>query len=345
MRRRLLPRERIAAAIAYRQPDIVPLRVLPAAGGLHEHGARLVDLIRRCGHDFGPLDDVAIPPQPPLTDFDPDGRYHAIRTDDWGTTWEFRIFGVWGHPIRRPLDDWANLATFRPPAPPGPPTPDQVAACASHRQRFYHLTGWGSIFEKMHSVRRFEDVLIDLAEDNAHINRLGDVLVEHALADVQRAIALGADGINFGDDFGTQTAAIVSPAVWRRFFKPRYATLFEPIRRAGRHISFHSCGQIGELLDDFRELGVDVLWPQLTAFDLPDLARRCRQLGLAVELHPDRGDLMQHATPASIRDYVRRIIDIFDTPAGGSWLYIEIDPGFAWPNVEALFEVAMQLRG
>ena len=99
------------------------------------------------------------------------------------------------------------------------------------------------------------------------------------------------------------------------------------------------------MLEDFRELGVDVLWPQLTAFDLPDLARRCRQLGLAVELHPDRGDLMQHATPASIRDYVRRMLDTFETPAGGSWLYIEIDPGFVWPNVEALFEVAMELRG
>ena len=92
-------------------------------------------------------------------------------------------------------------------------------------------------------------------------------------------------------------------------------------------------------------MGVDVLWPQLTAFDLNDLARRLRDLRLAVELHPDRGDLMQRRKPDDVRSYVLRLVDTFDTLGGGSILYIEIDPGFPWPNVEALFRVAMELRG
>jgi hypothetical protein len=29
---------------------------------------------------------------------------------------------------------------------------------------------------------------------------------------------------------------------------------------------------------------------------------------------------------------------------GGSWLYIEVDPGFPYENVEALFQVAMEAR-
>jgi hypothetical protein len=91
-------------------------------------------------------------------------------------------------------------------------------------------------------------------------------------------------------------------------------------------------------------LGVDVLWPQLTAFDVPDLARRSRELGLALELHPDRGDLMQRGTPDDVRTYVHRLLDTFDTYSGGSLLYVEVDPGFPWANVEALFETAMELR-
>jgi hypothetical protein len=185
---------------------------------------------------------------------------------------------------------------------------------------------------------------MDIAFDTLEINRIADIITENCEGWVRRALALGADGVSFGDDFGTQTAPILSLAAWRRFFRPRYKALFEPVLRAGKRIFFHSCGQIAPFLEELRELGVGAIWPQLTAFDLPDLARRCRELGLAVQLHPDRGELMQRGTPQQVRDYVHRMLDTFDTPGGGSWLYIEIDPGFPWANVEALFETAMELR-
>jgi hypothetical protein len=53
---------------------------------------------------------------------------------------------------------------------------------------------------------------------------------------------------------------------------------------------------------------------------------------------------MQRGSPGEVRDYVLRMLDDFRTADGGSWLYIEIDPGFPWPNVEALFKVAMEVR-
>ena len=53
---------------------------------------------------------------------------------------------------------------------------------------------------------------------------------------------------------------------------------------------------------------------------------------------------MQNAPPQDVRDYVMRLIDTFDTLSGGSWLYLEVDPGFASANVEALFETVMELR-
>ena len=43
----------------------------------------------------------------------PDGKYHAIKTDDWGTTWEYRIYGVWGHPIGWPLEDIGQARFLR----------------------------------------------------------------------------------------------------------------------------------------------------------------------------------------------------------------------------------------
>jgi hypothetical protein len=75
-----------------------------------------------------------------------------------------------------------------------------------------------------------------------------------------------------------------------------------------------------------------------------EASRRCLDLGLAVELHPNRGDLMQRAKPQEVRDYVLRLMDTFQTGQGGSWLYIEIDPVFPYANVEALFQTTMELR-
>ena len=102
-------RERVEAALAFRAPDAIPLQISAAPGGLYEHGSKLLDRIRGCGHDFGTFDDLRLPEPPPATDFDPDGSYHAIWTDEWGVTWEYRLFGVWGHPLKRPLVfDWAG---------------------------------------------------------------------------------------------------------------------------------------------------------------------------------------------------------------------------------------------
>ena len=121
--------------------------------------------------------------------------------------------------------------------------------------------------------------------------------------------------------------------------------VLQRVRAAGKPVFFHVCGHVAPILADLKQLGVDVVWPQLTAYRLPELISSCRDLGLCVELHPDRGDLMQRGTPAQIREDVLRLVERFGADRGGSWLYLEVDPGFPWRNVEALFTVAAQLRG
>jgi hypothetical protein len=185
---------------------------------------------------------------------------------------------------------------------------------------------------------------MDLGLDCAEVNSLADLIVDHQRRLISRSLGLGVDGVAFGDDFGTQTAMLMSPETWRRFFKPRYRELFAPIRAAGRHVFFHCCGRVPEILPDLAEIGVDVIWPQLTAYDTAELARICRDVGLAIEVHPDRGEMMQKRDPDRVRDYVLGLVERFDLVHGGGWLYLEVDPGFDFANVEALFEVAMELR-
>jgi hypothetical protein len=343
----MLPRDRVLTTLDFKPPDRLPIQVHPSPGGLFEHGQKLLDLIHKCPCDFGDLGDLALP-QPPPEDFDPDSSYHRVTTDVWGVSWKYRIFGVWGHPYNEPLADIDKLDTYKPPQPPplsGPEFEEAKTAVARHKQKYFCIGDGGMIWEQMHFLRPYEDCLMDIIEDTPEINRIADMITEYLEGCVRHHLATGSDAIQFFDDFGTQRAPIFSPALWRRFFKPRYERLCAPIRRAGKKIFFHSCGQIMPLLEDFAELGVNAIWPQLPLFDPLELARRCRSLGLAVTLHPDRGNLMQHGTPREVRDYIPRLLDVFDTASGGAWLYLEIDPGFKWENIQALFECAMSLCG
>ncbi|MCL4507332.1 MAG: hypothetical protein M1434_00485 [Chloroflexi bacterium] len=342
----MIPRERVQAALSFQPVDKVALQIHPSPGGLYDHGQKLLDLMRACGHDFDDQRGLALPVVP-REDFDPDGRYHRIATDEWGTTWDYRIYGVWGHRIKYPLQDIDCLKHWRPPAIEklqGQALEQARAEAAAHRQTYYLLGGGVSLFETMQSLRPYEELLIDIAQDTSEINQLADLLMEYYVAVIENALATGVDAVTVGDDFGTQQALILSPRTWRRFFLPRYRALFEPIKRAGKRIVFHSCGKVEPILADLRSIGVDAIWPQLPLFDSHHLAQLSRELGLVLMLHPDRGELMQRGAPQQIRDYLLRLVDDYGCLTGGSWLYLEVDPGFAWPNVQTMFETVIEMR-
>jgi len=339
-------RERIRAVLDFQPPDLVGLEIHPSTAGLYEHGERLQRLLQGFPHDFGDFSNLALPTVNPDA-IQPDGSYCETRTDAWGITWKHYIFGAWGIPEARPLDDWTNLDHWQPPAPPSPSGPDYDAAranAAAHKQKYYLKAGWGGFFEQMHSLRRFEDVLMEIALNTREINRLADMLVEYESACLGWALGLQPDGIGLGADFGTQEALLLSRDQWRRFFRPRYEKLLAPVREQGCDIFFHSCGQISDLLPDLADLGINAVWPQINLYDWPTLARRCRELRLALALHPERSHVMTSGTPEQVRRHVDDLATAFVPQEGGSWFYLEIDNGFPWENIEALFEAVARYR-
>lgn len=77
---------------------------------------------------------------------------------------------------------------------------------AGVRRERYAKDGWFGFFERMHALRPFENVLMDLYDDALEINRLADMLVEYEMEELRLMCAAGVDGVQFGDDFGTARA-------------------------------------------------------------------------------------------------------------------------------------------
>ena len=339
----MLSRERVVSALHFRRPDVIPVEYHPSPAGIWEHGAALRNLWERFPHDFGDCRDF--PDRRPDPQWlDASGSYEEFRRDEWGVLWHQLIFGVHGHPLERPVDDWDNLDCFRPPRVPVTDAAEQAQA-AAHIRQFYLKSGWISLFETMHAVRQFESVLMDLATDDPKLHVLADRITEYQLGVIRYLLARGVDAIQFGDDFGTSTGLMMSPAVWRRFFKPRYQRLISEIRAAGKAVFFHTCGKNNRILEDLAELGVDAIWPQLSGYEPGELSRFCRQHGIAIAIHPDRGELMTNGRPREIEAEVMRLADEFGIDDGGAWFYVEIDSGFPLENVTALIEAIGRLRG
>ena len=93
---------------------------------------------------------------------------------------------------------------------------------------------------------------MDVQDDTPEINRLADRLMERAMAEVRWALAVGVDGISVGDDFGTRDACFFSPQRFREFFLPRYQAAFDPVKRAGKKVLFHTCGQVWDILGELQ---------------------------------------------------------------------------------------------
>ena len=303
--------------------------------GFYEHGEALNDLFEKHPGDFEAFTRKPIP-VPPASAFDADGHYYERITDSWGATEEYRIYGMMGQVTDSPVKsdkDAANLVF--------PPLP--AAADCRAKEDYFVFGGFEGIMQRMWTLRGYENVMMDLAEDTLGFRILMDRLTEYFRIQVEASVAAGVDGIAFGDDYGTQNGLMFSKDVFRRAIKPRLARILEPALKAGLHIHFHSCGWVLDFFDDFKDLGIGSLWPQLPVYDMRELKRALDYYGFSIALHTDRGNIMTLGTPEDVREMVLLENEIFKPKDGGAWFFIEIDNGFHFDNIRALVETVFKL--
>jgi uroporphyrinogen decarboxylase len=322
----------------------MPVYCHASAAGLYVHGEKLLDLFRALPPDN--FVEFAIPEPEPGT-LSADGSYHKLETDEWGTEWEYCTVGLQGSPRGLPLADLDRLGDYRlPPAPEPSGEEFERARAEVAGQKASCLTfgGWFLLFEKLCELRAMDDVLVELYTGDERFFRLLDVITERAAACVDYELALGTDVLFFGDDWGFQNGPAISPEKFREIFAPRYRPLFERVRAAGSKVLFHSCGQMGGILDELFALGIDCVWHQAGCYDPVEFAERCREHGCAALLHPDRQYLVPRGKPAEIREAVARYAEIYHRLGGGGIFYVEIENDAPFENVEALLTAIDEYR-
>jgi uroporphyrinogen decarboxylase len=141
-------------------------------------------------------------------------------------------------------------------------------------------------------------------------------------AEVSRRIfeaAHGAIDVFFiGNDFGTQTGPVVSPAMFHRFFWPHLRRLADLGHAFGLKVQLHCCGGFESLIPLLIAAGIDGL--QSLQPDARDMApeRLKRLYGRDIVLNGclDTHHLLIAGTPDLVRRETRRIVEIMK-PGGG----------------------------
>ena len=170
--------------------------------------------------------------------------------------------------------------------------------------------GWG-LFETSWGIRGFENVLMDAAAEPEFFEELLERITEQFLAYVDftcRSLP-DADAIMFGDDWGDQRGVIVGPERWRKYFKPRYARIYEAARSHGKLVISHCCGSIVDILPDAIEIGLDVLescQPEARGMNPYELKKK---FGRNLTFWGCLGSqsIIPFGTPTGIREEVRRL--------------------------------------
>jgi len=141
-----------------------------------------------------------------------------------------------------------------------------------------------NIFKSSWELRGFERYMMDLALEPKFVETLADRVLEHRIEQSKQLARCGIDMITIMGDIAMQESMMISPQMWRKYFKPRLKTWLEEIRREQDiYFMFHSDGNMEAVFGDLVEIGFDVINPiQPECMDVVEIKRR---FGSQVCLH------------------------------------------------------------
>jgi hypothetical protein len=275
----------------------------------------------------------------------PDGR-PSEGIDEWGAVWENIGVCKLGEVKEFPLKDWANFDKLHIPDIREEHRWTQLADAHERAGDKFLLANGISIYERVHFIRGLENTWIDIYEHPDKLCALLDILVDMNLYAIERYAAAGADGYIFCDDWGLQDRMMISPKAWRKFWKPRYAKIYQAAHHAGLLTFLHSCGHIVAILDDLIEIGLDVIhMDQQENMGLALLGERFG--GRLTFFSPvDIQQTMVHGTLDDIRAYCRAMVAHLGRPNGGfipRWYSDPIGAGHRQEAIDAMCEEFLHL--
>jgi uroporphyrinogen decarboxylase len=152
------------------------------------------------------------------------------------------------------------------------------------------------------------------------------------------------DAVLIGNDFGSQTGLMLSPALIRELVFPGTKKLIDQAHAYGLKVVHHSCGSIYDIIQDLVDLGADAIHPIQALAHNMEADRLARDFGKVTSFcgGVDAQNLLVQGTADQVAVEVRRLMGIFPTGLIISPSHEAVLPDIPSANVEAIFEAVHQ---
>jgi uroporphyrinogen decarboxylase len=181
----------------------------------------------------------------------------------------------------------------------------------------------GNLFEIGQFLYRNDQFMMMLAGEPQRAHKFLDKLVEIHLANLERfldAVGEHIDIILFGDDLGMQTGAMISPQMYREFFKARHKLLWNRAKElADAKVMLHCCGGVRELLRDLIEAGLDAINPVQISCSGMNASELKAEFGRELTFWGggcDTRDILPNGTPEQVAEHVKEQVEILKKDGG-----------------------------
>ena len=337
-------RDTLLRTIRFERPDYIPMTFhINAACWDHYDQDALQQLMAEPPFLFPNIQPA---PTPLTVEYDANARADAPYTDDFGCEWHTTMNGIVGSVLRHPLADMGKYPTYQLPDPEnsnGLGAMDwaafeaEVARQKAAGEMTYGDLRHGHTFQQLCDIRGYMDTLMDLSDGEGDTLDLLERLCRFNLAQIYHFLKADVDMVRIPEDLGMQTGPMISPTLFRRYIKPLYQRMLQPVREAGKLVHMHSDGDIRTLVDDIIDGGVDVI-------NLQDCVNGVDWIGgkfrgkTCVDLDIDRQNFSRFGTPKDIDAHIRRCIETVGCKEGGLMLIYGLYPDIPLENAKAVMD-------
>ncbi len=312
-------RERVLTTFNHREPDRVP-RWVGASPEFREKARRELGfaddeaLSRRFGDDFRRVFTTYTGPDIPSSEDVVCRTIFGIERAGYG----------YGQPLSHPLSNATSDEINDYPWPD--PEWFDVSHVGEEARAYggeYAILGgeWAPFWHDAIDLLGMETLYMKMYDDPALIDALLNHIVDVYYEVSRRTFEAAADDIDIffiGNDFGSQTGPLMSPAMFDRFFLPHMSRLVDLGHRYDLKVQLHCCGGFNELIPSLIDIGLDALHavqPSCIGMDLHSLKERFGSkivFNGAVDSH----HVLIKGTPEHVRAKTREVLDIM-MPGGG----------------------------
>lgn len=212
-----------------------------------------------------------------------------------------------------------------------------------------------SIFSHACMLRGMEQWLVDMLIDREFADVLLEKLTTYYTQVYCTALERCGKYLEFirtdNDDYGTQNGLMISRDTYREVMKPHMVGFYSAIKKKFLEVNphgklmKHSCGDVFDLVDEFIDLGIDMLDPVQPMTAGMKAEKLIPAYGGKIAFHGaiDTQHLLVEGTPAEVKEGVKKTMQGFAMPGG----YIvapahHLQPDVPPENIMAISEAVMK---